>query len=87
MTEDKRGKKERKTSPAFIVEKGLPDSRWDPGKKMGIRGSSPSELMIFEDCQIPKDALLGPEEEDSPIAMHTLDGGRIGIAAQAPGYR
>ena len=51
---------------------------------MGIRGSSTYEL-IFEDARIPKDALLGPEGKGFPIAMHTLDGGRIGIAAQALG--
>ena len=51
---------------------------------MGIRGSSTYEL-IFEDCRIPKDALLGQEGRGFPIAMHTLDGGRIGIAAQALG--
>ncbi len=51
---------------------------------MGIRGSSTYEL-IFADCRIPKDALLGPEGRGFPIAMHTLDGGRIGIAAQALG--
>ena len=51
---------------------------------MGIRGSSTYEL-IFEDCKIPGDALLGPEGKGFPIAMHTLDGGRIGIAAQALG--
>ena len=51
---------------------------------MGIRGSS-TYALIFEDCRIPKDALLGPEGKGFPIAMHTLDGGRIGIAAQALG--
>ncbi len=51
---------------------------------MGIRGSSTYEL-IFEDARIPKDALLGKEGRGFPIAMHTLDGGRIGIAAQALG--
>ena len=51
---------------------------------MGIRGSSTYEL-IFEDCRIPKENLLGPEGKGFPIAMHTLDGGRIGIAAQALG--
>ena len=51
---------------------------------MGIRGSSTYEL-IFQDCRIPKDALLGPQGKGFPIAMHTLDGGRIGIAAQALG--
>lgn len=51
---------------------------------MGIRGSATYEL-IFQDCRIPKDALLGPQGKGFPIAMHTLDGGRIGIAAQALG--
>ena len=51
---------------------------------MGIRGSSTYEL-IFEDCIIPKENLLGVEGKGFPIAMHTLDGGRIGIAAQALG--
>ena len=51
---------------------------------MGIRGSSTYEL-IFEDCRIPKENLLGVEGKGFPIAMHTLDGGRIGIAAQALG--
>ena len=51
---------------------------------MGIRGSSTYEL-IFEDCRIPKDNLLGARGKGFPIAMHTLDGGRIGIAAQALG--
>ena len=51
---------------------------------MGIRGSSTYEL-IFTDCRIPKDNLLGAEGKGFGIAMHTLDGGRIGIAAQALG--
>lgn len=51
---------------------------------MGIRGSATYEL-IFQDCRIPKENLLGPEGRGFPIAMHTLDGGRIGIAAQALG--
>jgi len=51
---------------------------------MGIRGSSTYEL-IFQDCRIPKDALLGAQGKGFPIAMHTLDGGRIGIASQALG--
>ena len=53
-------------------------------KKMGIRGSSTYEL-IFEDCRIPKENLLGAQGKGFGIAMHTLDGGRIGIAAQALG--
>ena len=53
-------------------------------KKMGIRGSSTYEL-IFTDCRIPKENLLGKQGKGFNIAMHTLDGGRIGIAAQALG--
>ena len=52
--------------------------------KMGIRGSSTAEL-IFRDCVVPKENLLGKEGEGFKIAMKTLDGGRIGIAAQALG--
>ena len=51
---------------------------------MGIRGSSTYEL-IFTDCRIPKENLLGQKGKGFGIAMHTLDGGRIGIAAQALG--
>ena len=51
---------------------------------MGIRGSSTYEL-IFTDCRIPKENMLGKEGKGFGIAMHTLDGGRIGIAAQALG--
>ena len=84
ITEDKKGRKKKNFS-AFIVEKGAPGfSFGTKEKKMGIRGSSTYEL-IFEDARIPKDALLGPEGKGFPIAMHTLDGGRIGIAAQALG--
>ncbi|RKD22408.1 butyryl-CoA dehydrogenase [Caminicella sporogenes DSM 14501] len=70
---------------AFIVEKGFEGFR--VGKKeakMGIRGSSTCEL-IFEDCKVPKENLLGKEGQGFKIAMKTLDGGRIGIAAQAIG--
>ena len=84
VTEDKRGRKKKNFS-AFIVEKGPPGfSFGTKEKKMGIRGSSTYEL-IFEDRRIPKENLLGPEGKGFPIAMHTLDGGRIGIAAQALG--
>ena len=84
ITEDKRGRKKKNFS-AFIVDKNAPGfSFGTKEKKMGIRGSSTYEL-IFEDCRIPKDALLGVEGKGFPIAMHTLDGGRIGIAAQALG--
>ena len=81
---EKRGRKMKEIS-SFIVEKGTPGFTFGTKeKKMGIRGSSTYEL-IFEDCRIPKDALLGQEGRGFPIAMHTLDGGRIGIAAQALG--
>ena len=84
IVEDKRGRKQKKFS-AFIVEKGTPGfSFGTKEKKMGIRGSPTYEL-IFEDCRIPKDNLLGARGKGFPIAMHTLDGGRIGIAAQALG--
>ena len=70
---------------AFIVEKDFPGFRiGTKEKKMGIRGSSTTEL-IFEDCIVPKENLLGKEGEGFKIAMQTLDGGRIGIAAQALG--
>jgi len=81
---DKKGRKKKNFS-AFIVEKNAPGfSFGTKEKKMGIRGSSTYEL-IFEDCRIPKDSLLGPLGKGFPIAMKTLDGGRIGIAAQALG--
>ena len=69
----------------FIVEKSFPGfSVGKHEKKMGIRGSSTCDL-IFEDCVVPKANLLGKEGEGFKIAMQTLDGGRIGIAAQALG--
>ena len=84
VVQDKRGRKKKNFS-TFIVEKGTPGfSFGTKEKKMGIRGSATYEL-IFEDCRIPKENLLGPEGKGFPIAMHTLDGGRIGIAAQALG--
>lgn len=70
---------------AFIVEKDFPGfSVGKKEKKMGIRGSSTCEL-IFENCIVPKENLLGKEGKGFGIAMNTLDGGRIGIAAQALG--
>lgn len=70
---------------AFIVEKGTPGfSIGKEEKKLGIRASSTCEL-IFENCRIPKENLLGRMDRGFGIAMKTLDGGRIGIAAQALG--
>ncbi len=69
----------------FIVERNFPG--FSVGKeehKMGIRGSATCEL-IMENCIVPKENLLGKEGEGFKIAMKTLDGGRIGIAAQALG--
>ena len=81
---DRKGRPTKQCS-AFIVE------RTDPGfsvgkaeDKMGIRGSSTCEL-IFEDCRIPKDRMLGVRGKGFQLAMATLDGGRIGIASQALG--
>ena len=70
---------------AFLVEKGTPGFR--PGKKeskLGLRASDTSEL-IFEDCEIPAENLLGVEGEGFVDAMRVLDGGRISIAALALG--
>ena len=70
---------------AFIVEKGWEGfSFGSHEKKMGIRGSSTCEL-IFENVKVPKENLLGEVNKGFKIAMATLDGGRIGIAAQAVG--
>ena len=70
---------------AFIVEKDFPGfSTGKHEKKMGIRGSSTCDL-IFEDCIVPKENMLGREGKGFNIAMQTLDGGRIGIASQALG--
>ena len=70
---------------AFIIEKGTPGFTFGKKeKKMGIRGSATSEL-IFENCIIPKENMLGKVGKGFGIAMKTLDGGRIGIAAQALG--
>jgi len=83
-TVEKHGKKLKEIS-AFLMDKGTPGfSFGTKEKKMGIRGSSTYEL-IFTDCRIPKENLLGIQGKGFQIAMHTLDGGRIGIAAQALG--
>ena len=70
---------------AFIVEKGWEGFTFGKHeKKMGIRGSTTCEL-IFENVKIPKENMLGKRGDGFKIAMKTLDGGRIGIAAQALG--
>lgn len=70
---------------AFIVEKGFEGFTFgDHYDKMGIRSSATAEL-IFNDVKVPKENLLGEEGQGFKIAMSTLDGGRIGIAAQALG--
>ena len=70
---------------AFIVESSFPG--FSVGKheeKLGLHGSPTAEI-VFTDCIVPKENLLGPEGKGFKIAMQTLDGGRIGIAAQALG--
>ena len=70
---------------AFIVESAFEGfSVGKKEKKMGIRGSSTCEL-IFDNVKVPKENLLGKRGDGFKIAMKTLDGGRIGIAAQALG--
>ena len=70
---------------AFIVEKGTPGfSITKVEKKLGMKGSSCCQL-LFENCRVPADSLLGEGGQGFKIAMATLDSGRIGIAAQAVG--
>ena len=70
---------------AFIVEKDTPGfAVGEAEHKMGIRGSSTPPIYLT-DCRVPKEALLGEEGEGFKIAMATLDGGRIGVSAQALG--
>ena len=79
------GEDKHKGLSMMIVEKGMPG--FSVGKvedKLGIRGSSTVEL-VFEDVKASKDNLLGKEGDGFKIGMHTLDGGRIGIASQALG--
>jgi butyryl-CoA dehydrogenase len=74
-----------KECAAFIVEKTF--SGFSVGKKelkMGIRGSSTCEI-LFKDCEVPAENMLGAPGAGLKIALKTLDGGRIGIAAQALG--
>ncbi|MBW8056649.1 MAG: acyl-CoA dehydrogenase [candidate division NC10 bacterium] len=70
---------------AFLVEKGTPGfGVLKVEKKLGIRGTSCCQL-LFENCRVPRENLLGGIGEGFNIAMASLDGGRIGIAAQAVG--
>jgi len=70
---------------AFIVDKDTPGLRIGKlEKKLGIRCSSTAEI-VFEDCVLPKESLLGEEDHGLRIALSILNGGRIGIAAQALG--
>ncbi|MGL5087007.1 MAG: acyl-CoA dehydrogenase [Clostridium sp.] len=82
MTDKSKG---TKGISAFIVEKDFPG--FSIGKhedKLGIRGSSTTEL-VMQNCIVPKENLIGQEGRGFGVAMKTLDGGRIGIAAQALG--
>ena len=82
MTDPSKG---TKGISAFIVEKDFPG--FSVGKheeKLGLHGSPTAEI-VFTDCEVPKENLLGQEVNGFRIAMATLDGGRIGIAAQALG--
>ena len=82
LTEPEKGVK---GMSAIVVDRGTPG--FTVGKreeKMGIRGADISEL-IFEDCRVPRSNLVGKEGEGFKIAMMALDGGRIGMAAQALG--
>jgi butyryl-CoA dehydrogenase len=70
---------------AFIVEKDTPGfTVGERERKMGIKASSTTPL-FFSDCRVPKEALLGKEGHGFQMAMQTLDGGRIGVGAQALG--
>jgi len=82
MTDKSKG---TKGISAFIVEKGMPGfSRGKKENKMGIRGSTAAEL-VFEDCIVPKENLLGELGKGFKVAMTSLDVGRLGIGAQALG--
>jgi alkylation response protein AidB-like acyl-CoA dehydrogenase len=69
----------------FLVEKGTPGMKpGRPENKMGLRGSNTVPI-VFEDCRVPRGALLGQLHQGFAVAMTALDGGRIGISAQAIG--
>jgi butyryl-CoA dehydrogenase len=80
-----RGEKKHQGITAFLVERTSPGFRVSKKEdKMGIRASSTCEL-VFENCRVPRANVLGEVGRGFPIAMDTLDGGRIGIASQAIG--
>jgi len=82
MTDKSKG---TKGISAFIVEKDFPGfSVGQSEDKLGIKGSSTTEI-IFKDCRVPKENILGAESQGFKIAMHSLDVGRIGVGAQALG--
>jgi alkylation response protein AidB-like acyl-CoA dehydrogenase len=82
MTDKSKG---TKGISAFIVEKGMPGFTFGTEyKKMGIRATAQREL-IFENCRVPKENLLGNEGQGFKIAMTALDVGRVGVAGQALG--
>jgi len=75
----------RRRLSAFIIEKDTPGCKVGKlEKKLGIRASSTAEL-VFEDCRVPQEALLGERGKGLHVALATLDGGRLGVAAQAVG--
>ena len=70
---------------AFIVDRDMPGWRVSKlERKMGLKASSTAEL-VFDDCIVPRDALLGERGRGLSVALATLDGGRIGVASQAVG--
>lgn len=77
--------KDKRSATAFIIEKDFPGfSIGKKERKLGIR-SSPTTTIIFENCKVPVENVLGEVGQGFKIAMMTLDGGRNGIAAQAVG--